>query len=715
MDELSQKVLSYLEISKKKLSFSNLKKELEIKGEEQTNVFERALSTLVENGSLFFNTKTLEYETMKNKPDFIVAKLIVDKSGVPYVRDDARKIYIDIENLNGALDGDTVIVTNIYRDDIFKRNHGEIFKILKRELPNLVFEVVGDGVNATLIPPVGYNTHINVELSKKDMKKLKNGQHIIVTVGTEPEDGVFRGEFKEEIKENGDNKLSTIMLAHKFNIETEFSEEALQEARNIPQTICDDELVGRVDLRDKNFFTIDCDNTKDRDDSICVEKLPNGNYKLYTSISHVAHYVKPGSALDKEARRRCTSHYPDNDCIPMLPKELSNGVCSLNGGVDRLAITTEMIINPDGEVVNYNIYRSIINSKKEMKYSDVNKVLDREYVPHLNDFKQDIYLINELSKAIDKYNEKIDRINVDSPETEFVRNDNDSITDIIEKPRGFAEKIIENFMVVTNCCCSEFLSWAPIPYRVHEEPDLQRIEYVLNELFSAGARFDKRLDPDGFNCRKVINDALRSLERLESCDVFKEAIIRSLPRAKYSVDNCGHFALGAYSYSHTTSPIRRYLDLRYQRMLDEVLDKTFDYNKYDEYKNDLRDVCNAMNNAEKVDFDMEKFAEAVNIAEYASKHIGEETPAIVYAYDSANLMVKTAKGVRGVLSFNDMKGCNCHYDSNKKVIIDKKNNTVYRIGDRLLVLYKNSNQGTAIVHVEMVKPKQKVLKKIACN
>ena len=140
-------------------------------------------------------------------------------------------------------------------------------------------------------------------------------------------------------------------------------------------------------------------------------------------------------------------------------------------------------------------------------------------------------------------------------------------------------------MVLTNCCCSEFLSWTPNIYRIHEEPDLQRIELVLNELFGAGARFDKRLDPDGFNCRKVINDALRALESLESCDVFKESMIRSLPRAKYSVDNCGHFALGVNSYSHTTSPIRRYTDLRFQRIFDETLDKTFDYNKYEEYEN----------------------------------------------------------------------------------------------------------------------------------
>ncbi len=724
MEDLSlymEQVLAYFEKTRKKLSFEKAKKDIvikinneltKIKGEERTSIFERALNALVENGSLFFNEKTCEYETMKNKPGLELGVLNISKNGSASVSINGKKVYIDINDLNGALDGDTVIVKSIYEKH--KRSYGEIYKIVKRDNPNLIFEVIGDGLEATLLPPVGFNTHINVELSKNDRKKLKDGEFIVVTVGTQAEDGIFTGTLERVINETKDNKLKTLLVANKFDVATEFPEEVLKEAREIPQEVRKEDLVGRIDLRDKKFFTIDCDNTKDRDDAICVEKLPNGNYKLYTAISHVSYYVKPGSAIFKEAMKRCTSHYPNDDHIPMLPPELSSGICSLNENVDRLVRVTEVEINPnetdpDKRIVDSKIYPSVICSRKEMKYSDVNKVLDREYVSHLYEFKDDIFLINELNKVLEK--DKHDRgcLVLDTREKSFIRDTNDTILDIIEQPRGFAERIIENFMVLTNTITVSTFSYMPLPYRVHEDPDISRVQRALGILQSAGCELEK-VTPNEYNVRYILVNAIEALEELECKNVLIEILIKSMKRAKYSLENCKHFALGLFYYSHTTSPIRRAIDLAIHTLIDLLESGEFDLTNlslYEEFEEIINALCVSANKAEKLDFDMEKFAEAINIAEYAASHIGEEVVTNVTEFYGSSMLLTSDK-YRGILDFSDMDDYRCYYDKNKDCVRDRNSNTTFKIGKKVCVLIKSADRSEGIIHFKM--PKQKVLR-----
>lgn len=706
MEDLMKYILEYFETTRKKLTYESAKKVLKIKGEKQTEIFNSALNTLVENGCLFFDDKKGEYETIKNRPNVFSATLCFDKNGLAYIKKDNKNIYIEAKDLNGALAGDSILVNNFYEK--IKKYYGKVLKIIKRSENKVILKVVGDGTNAKLVSPIGFNNNINIILPKKDMMKLVNGNHIAVTVSKENNNGLFKAELEEIIDGDSDIKISTQLIAKKFNVETKFSEDALKEARSLPQEVLEEELIGRVDLRDKKFFTIDCDNTKDRDDAIHVEKLDNGNYKLYTSISHVSHYVKRGSALFNEAFKRCFSHYPNDDCIPMLPKELSNGICSLNEKVDRLVRTFEMEIDPDGNIINFNTYKAVINSKKEMTYSAVNKVLDREYVSELYEFKDDIFLINELNQILEKRKEKNDCIDFNIKETDFIRDNNDSIVDLIEKPRGYAEKIIENFMIVTNNNTSEEYSWAPIIYRVHPEPEIENIKKAINIICQAGCNINKNISINEFNSKKVIKNIIEELDKSEDKNIFNQLLVQSMKRAEYSTQNCGHYALGLYSYSHTTSPIRRFADLILHIMIDEIEEGTFEYSNWEYYVNYLNNVCVNINKAERLDFEMEKTAEAINIASYASNHIGEEVKARITEIGRKGIKLVTNNHIIGILDFNDMEGCNCYYDKIKNQIIDRNHKGKYNVGKQLDVEIKSADKNEGIVHFQMNKTKQKI-------
>ena len=706
MEDLSNDILCYFDSTRKKMTYFDLKKLFKIKGEERTKIFDRVLRTLVENGSLFFNERE-EYETIKNKPTLVPAILRFDKGGAAYVKVGKQKIFVEEKDLNGALDNDNVILDNIYENH--NRLYGSVYRITKRSENKVILKVVGNGMDAKLVSPTGFNNHINIRLHKNDMAKLLDGTHIVVTVGTDMEHGAYPAELEEVIDGNHDNKVSTILIAKKFNIATEFSSEALKEAMMISPTVSEEDLVGRVDLRDKKFFTIDCDSTKDRDDAVCVEKLDNGNYKLYTSISHVSYYIKRGTALFDEAFKRCTSHYPNDDCIPMLPKEISNGICSLNEKVDRLVRTFEMEIDPKGNVIDSKIYNAVINSKKEMTYSAVNRVLDREDVSELDEFKDEIFLINELNKILEEKKEKRDCLDFNMTETEFVRGVNDSIIDVIEKPRGFAEKIIENFMVLTNNVTSAHYCWAPIIYRVHPEPEIDTIKKTIAMIRNAGCNIDKNIVINEVTSRKVIKQAIDGLQDMENGNIFKQSLIRSMKRAEYNTDNCGHYALNLKYYSHTTSPIRRLADLIMHTIIDEIQEETFDYNNWEKYSNLLNNVCTNINRAERLDFEMERTAESINLADYASKHIGEEFEARITDLGKSGLRLTTHNHIRGVLEFSDMHGCMCFYDKHKDYVVDRLNKRKYKIGNELVVQIKSADKTEGVVHFEI--PNQKVLKK----
>jgi len=372
MESLKQIIENYFKKNKQYIKSEDLKKKLKIKGEEQTESFFCALNELVEEGSLFFDEKK-GYKIFTNDLGMAYGEIEINKNGTGFVHTkDGYTILIENCNLNGALNGDKVIVSSIdaKRKDYY---NGEIYKVLKRKNGNVLFTVVGNGYKASLVPCNKYE-NISINVNKNELKNLVDGEIVLINVDSKNIDGVYLAEIIRVVGHKNDADIDIKMIYEKYNVPIEFSKDSLNELESIPTDVSEEDMMGRVDLRHLPIITIDCDSTKDRDDAIYIEKLSNGNYKLYTSISHISHYIKKGSKLYEEALKRRISHYPNNTCNPMFPPKISNGICSLNEDVDRLTRTFELEINKEGKIVDYKDYKSVIKSRKAMKYSEVNKV-----------------------------------------------------------------------------------------------------------------------------------------------------------------------------------------------------------------------------------------------------------------------------------------------------------------------------------------------------
>lgn len=525
MEEVRQRILDFLNEKKGYCAVNLLKKKLNIKGEEQTTGFICAIEALIEDGSLFFDPDK-GVRIFTNDLGYLYGVLHFQaKKGYFVVSRDQYKIFIDEDKLGGALEGDSVIVANIRLGK--KRYYGDVFQILKRGDGKIIFEVVESGGVKTLraIHPF---ERISGYISKGKLKNLVAGELILGEVGKENKDGGFLVDYVKTIGHKDDPDITLKVLASKYDVLLEFSSEALLEAQLLPTEVLENEIIGRVDLRGLDIVTIDCDRTKDRDDAVYVSKLDNGNYKLYTSISAVSHYIKKGSKLYQEALLRCCSHYPKNTCIPLFPHSVSNGICSLNEGVDRLTRTCEMEINLDGEVVDYKIYNSVIHSRKAMRYSDVNRVLEGETVEGYQKFSDSLKLMSELSDILEEAKQKRDYLDFDIPDTLIVEDSAGKVVDVLNQEAGRAEKLIENFMVVTNMVIAKHYSWLPFIYRVHESPDEKIVRDTIELLNVSGFHLPK---PVNIN-ERTIKGILEEIKSVDEAKIVRSLLLRSQKRAR---------------------------------------------------------------------------------------------------------------------------------------------------------------------------------------
>lgn len=699
MEELKEMIKDFFAQSKKFYSKEELRKKFKIKGENQTDIFDNALKLLVEDGCLFFDEKK-GYRCFTNDIGLAFGEIEINKSGNGFVHtNDGYTIFIKNSDLNGALNGDKVIVKSI---DFGRKNDfkGEIDKIIKRKSGNIICEVIGNGYNASILPH-NSTQNINLTISKNQLENLIDGELILVKVGTKSIEGQYMGYIQSHIGHKDDPNIDIKLLAHKYDIPIEFSKEALDEAKNLPSTVREEDLNGRVDLRNKNIVTIDCDNTKDRDDSVYVEKLKNGNYKLITSIADVSYYVKQNSKLFEEALERCTSHYPNNTCIPMLPHIISNGICSLNENTDRLTKSCEMEINQFGEVVNYKIYNSVINSKKAMKYSEVNKILNGETIYNYENFSYDLKVMEDLSNILEQAKVKRNYMDFDIPDINIIQNNNGETIDIKPATQGKAEKIIENFMVVTNMTIAEHYSWLPFIFRIHEAPDPDSVKNVIDILNTSGYNIPRVKNID----EKILKNIINAIKDSDKVQIAMTEFLKSMKRARYDTNNVGHFALQLKDYCHFTSPIRRIADLIIHTIISEY--ESFDYSEknIEALEKQLQIISEKASRAERIDQEMEQEANAMAMAEYMEKHIGEEFEAYITQVFQHGMFAKTKSMISGKIKFEDMADDKYYFDYDKKAIIGKKTNKKYQIGNKVLVKVKDANKENRTINFELGKQK----------
>lgn len=703
MRELMKLITEYVKMNNKEISEKELRKIFKIKGEKQTDIFNEALSALVEDGSLFFDGKVYKLFT----PDlgFAHGEIEINKSGNGFIHTKYGTIFIERKNLNGALNGDKVIISDIQngRRQDYK---GIVYKILKRRNGKLIFKVKGNGFDATLIPYNKFET-VNILVNKYELKYLRDGDYVVVDVSTDKKDNKFYADIDKVIGTENTRDIDVRILFEEYNIPIEFSKDLEEEARNLPTEVTEQDIEERIDLRDKNIITIDCDTTKDRDDAVYVEKLNNDNYKLLVSIAHVSHYVKRDSKLYEEALKRCNSHYVNNTCNPMFPKILSNGICSLNEKVDRLTRTCEMEINSDGKVIDYKIYNSVINSKKAMKYSEVNQVLKDKSIKGYEQFISQLKIMEELNDILEKARQNRNYIDFNISDIDIMEDEIGNVVGFKKTDTGIAQHIIENFMIIANETVAKHFYWIPFVFRVHENPDETTVRDAIEKLKKAGYSIPKIKKIDEYTLKSI----LKELNEIDNMDIAKSEILKHMKRARYSIENLGHFALQLDSYCHFTSPIRRITDFVIHSIIDEA--ETFDYNKdhIQQLETELQVICENASRLEKISQEIEEKGKMTLMAEYMEKHIGEKFEAYITEIYQHGMFAKTKNMIPGKIKLDDIGDDNFFFDYDKNAIIGKKNKKKYQIGQKIYIIVKDANKSNRTINFMIENQKVKKRKK----
>ena len=497
-----------------------------------------------------------------------------------------------------------------------------------------------------------------------------------------------------------------LSLIKEYKLPSDFPKQVVEEAKKCGDKIDEKEIPHRRDLRDKVIFTIDGEDAKDLDDAVRVEKLENGNFKLDVHIADVSYYVKENSLLDREALIRGTSIYMLGRVIPMLPRELSNGICSLNEGEDRFTLSCSMEIDNKGKVISSEIYKAIIKVTKRMNYKDVQKIIDgkdKEVLEKYSKYIQEFKIMEELAIILKNMRLEKGYLNLDIPESKIDLDINGYVTNISKYETTFANEIIEQFMLTANETIAEKFFWldSPFIYRVHEKPDIEKVQELNKFLWNFGLKIKANKDniyPKEF--AKILDE----IKGKEEEKVVSNLILRTLKVARYEAENQGHFGIASKYYCHFTSPIRRYPDLFIHRIISKYLEKNYviDDKLLEKYRNEADDRAKQSSEREKIATLVEREAEKIKKAEYMESKIGEIYDGIISSITPFGMFVELANTVEGLIRFEDIGNEYFIYDEDKKRLIGEHSNTVYKIGDKVKIRVMSANKLLRQIDFELI-------------
>ena len=626
--------------------------------------------------------------------------------GFVKIESDEDEIYISKDNSLNALNGDRVLIEIVEEKNKLKKAEGRIVKILKHE-KNTVVGIFQNNKNFGFVVPDDKNFGTDIFISKKNFGKARNNHKVLVQITKYPQKGKkAEGKIIEVLGNVNEAGVDMLSLIKENNLPARFPEQVVQEAIKCGNKIDETDIKNRVDLRGQNIFTIDGEDAKDLDDAVRVIKLENGNYKLDVHIADVSYYVKPNSLLDQEALIRGTSIYMLARVIPMLPRELSNGICSLNAGEDRFTLSCSMEINEKGDVISTEIYKAVINVTERMSYTDVQKILDNSDEEVVNKYKKyikDFKLMEELALILK--NKRLDKgyLNLEIPESKIELDIDGRVVNIKKYETSFANEIIEQFMLTANEQIAEKFYWldAPFIYRVHEKPDYEKVQELNKFLINFGLMIKANKDniyPKEF--AKILDQ----VKGKEEEKVVSNLVLRTLKIARYEEINEGHFGIASKYYCHFTSPIRRYPDLFIHRVISKYLEENYDVDEKFilEYKEQAKDRAKRASEREKVATKVERDSEALKKAEFMENKIGEEYDGIISSVTSFGVFVELDNTVEGLIRFDDLGNEYFVYDEEKKRLIGEKTNKIYKIGDKVRIRVKDANKLLRTVDFELV-------------
>lgn len=698
---MREKIIGLLRKSDKALSIDELQDKLGINDVDGLKLLNNELEKLEED--------VLVYHTNKHKymlfEDSHLTKgfLHVNKKGYGFVdvEEDKDDIFIKEENLNGALHGDLVIVEIISKKGD-SEEEGRILRIVKRPTTKYVGEINFRNNNGYVVLDDN-KIKIEIEVRKEDSMNSVDGHKVVVELGKKINNHKYQGKVIEIIGHKNDPGVDIASVMYKYDINTEFPDDVKEELKTLPMEVREEDLKGRKDLRNEVIFTIDGDDTKDIDDAISIKKLSNGHFQLGVHIADVSYYVKEGTALDNEAMERGTSVYLVDRVVPMLPHELSNGICSLNPNVDRLAISCVMEFDGNGKRIDYSIFPSVIKSRIQMTYKNVNKILDNNEVPEgYNDYVRDLKLMNELAKILRSAMVRRGYIDFEVDEAKIIVDENCVPTDIKVRERGTGEMLIEDFMIAANECVATHIYFMNLPfiYRVHEVPKEEKIRSYLSFIGNLGYKVvGNACDFKPKAMQKLIN----YLSDKPEFKILSSLLLRSMQKAIYSPDNIGHYGLASPCYTHFTSPIRRYPDTTVHRLLRTYL---FDCNinaaVLRHWQNKLVYVADHSSSRERASVDCEREVEDMKMAEYMEQHIGEEFEGMISTVANFGMFVELDNLIEGLVPIKDMDDF-YHYDEDRMTLTGERNHEKYSIGDRVLIKVVRASKTEKIIDFEIIR------------
>ena len=638
--------------------------------------------------------------------------------GFVKLEDQEEEIYISKEHSLNALNGDTVSIQIISPKEEKKngdnsaqlkdkKQEGKIIKIIRHEKDTVV-GTFQKNRNFGFVVPDDKNFGTDIFISKSHWGKARNNHKVLVKITKYPErEKNAEGEIIEVIGRVNEAGVDMLSLIKQYELPYKFPEEVVEEAKAFGNKIDPSDLANRRDLRQDIIFTIDGEDAKDLDDAIHVEKLENGNYKLDVHIADVSHYVREKTELDKEAYLRGTSIYMLGRVIPMLPRELSNGICSLNAGEDRYTLSCSMEITPKAKVVNSDIYKAAINVTERMTYTDVQKILDKsdnEVLKRYEKYVKDFELMAELANILKEKREENGYLNLDIPESKITLDQDGFAINVEKYETYFSNEIIEQFMLIANETVAEKFYWlqAPFIYRNHEAPDLEKVKELNKTLFNFGYKI--KISKEDIIYPKEFAKILEDVKGKPEEKVVSNIILRTLRVAKYEAENKGHFGIASKYYCHFTSPIRRYPDLFIHRIISKYIETDYMVNDFWVKKYEKRAGKRAENcsERERIATKVEREAEDIKKAEYMESKIGEEYDGIISSVTNFGIFVELENTVEGLIRYEHLGEEYFIYNEERREAIGENSHKVYKIGDKVRIRVVDANKLLRRIDFEII-------------
>lgn len=653
--------------------------------------FEKEFARLEEEGVIFTNKKNKV--CLSEDYNYLVAEII--KAGVQELlaqvgKDEEKRLFkIPSFASLGALYKDIVLISIDY-------HQAAVIKIIKPYDGNIVGEIV-KGRHSTFVRPLDQNFPL-IDIAQDKLKNAQEGHRVVVKISSRLP--ILKGEVIEILGHKNDPKVDILSLAYQANVPVFFNKEIMEEVEiNVPSEVKEEDKVGRKDLTKELIVTIDGLDAKDLDDAIEVKKQEDGNYYLGVHIADVSHYVEKYSIIDKEAFKRGTSIYLTDYVIPMLPHALSNGICSLNPNVERLAFSCSMIIDKEGEIIDYDIYESVIKSKHRLNYDDVNAFYKgkHEYPDDLGKMLNDAL---ELSHILRKYREKRGALDLDVQEGKIIVDGNGKPKDVVLRSRDEGEMLIEDFMISANETVASHIYWQNLPfvYRVHDKPKQSKFNDFCHLIAPLGYRV--KGERNGVHPLEI-QSLLKRVKGTPVQEIISNLLLRSLAKAVYQSENIGHFGLASDCYTHFTSPIRRYPDLMVHRLL-RLYSKSRP-KKIDELGEEIEYQAQMASMCERRAIDLERKVDDMKKAEYMQEHIGEQYEGKISGMISTGMFVSLPNTIEGFIKFDDMEDDYYSFDSDRMVVIGDGTKRIFKLGDKVLVEVKAANKEIRKVDFYLIK------------